>query len=150
MGGLPGAGEMGRQADGLLEAPQGLLPLAGIGGLDPGSLVQPGMRAAGVLMWDLAGAEAEGCQLGVQGLKGAAGPVVVGAVAVGVPGAGAPGQAVEGHPGVGVVAELEALQAVGRSGGPRAGPLGMESGCASPCQGRHPSAAAGAGPEPSC
>lgn len=99
MGGLPGAGEMGRRAGGLLEAPQGLLPLAGIGGLDPGSSVRPGMWAAGVLMWDLVGAEAEGCQLGVQGQKGAAGPVVAGAVAVGVPGAGVPGQAVEGHLG---------------------------------------------------
>lgn len=42
VGGLPGAGEMGRQAGGLLGVPQVLLPLGGIGGLDPGSVVGPG------------------------------------------------------------------------------------------------------------
>lgn len=42
VGGPPGAGEMGRQAGGLLGVPQVLLPLGGIGGLDPGSVVGPG------------------------------------------------------------------------------------------------------------
>lgn len=97
MEGLPGAGEMGKQAGGLLEVPQVLLPLAGIGGLDPGSVVGPGTQAAGVLMWDLVGAGAGGCQLGVQGLKGAAGPVGVGAAATEVPGVVGLGPAVEGH-----------------------------------------------------
>lgn len=96
MGGLPGAGEMGRQAGGLLEVPQVLLPLAGIGGLDPGS-VGPGTQAAGALMWDLVGAGAGGCQLGVQGPKGAAGPVEEGAAATEVPAVVGLGLAVEGH-----------------------------------------------------
>lgn len=97
MEGLPGAEETGRQVGGLQEAPPGLLPLAGIGGLDPGSSVRPGMPAAGALMWDLVGAGAEGCQLGVQGPKGAADPAGAGAAAVGVLGAGGPDLAVEGH-----------------------------------------------------
>lgn len=145
---LPVAGEMGRQVGGLLEVLQVLLPLAGIGGLDPGSVVGLETQAAGVLMWDLVGAGAGGCQLGVQGLKGAAGPVGVGAAATEVPGVGGLGPAGEGHPVVGVVAEQGAPQAAGRSGGPRAGPLGTQSGYGSPCQGRHP--AVGAGPGPSC
>lgn len=49
--------------------PQVLQPLAGIGGLDPGSSVWPGMQAAGALMWDLVDAGAGGCQQGVQGPK---------------------------------------------------------------------------------
>lgn len=97
MGGPPGAGEMGRRVGGLLEVPQVLLPLAGIGGLDPGSSVGPGTQAAGVLTWDLVGVGAGDCQPGVQGRKGAAGPAGVGAAARGVPGVGGPGQAVEGH-----------------------------------------------------
>lgn len=94
---LPVAGEMGRQVGGLLEVLQVLLPLAGIGGLDPGSVVGLETQAAGVLMWDLVGAGAGGCQLGVQGLKGAAGPVGVGAAATEVPGVGGLGPAGEGH-----------------------------------------------------
>lgn len=97
MGGPPGAGEMGRRVGGRLEVPQVLQPLAGIGGLDPGSAVWPGMQAAGALMWDLVDAGAGGCQLGVQGPKGAAGPVGSGAAATGVPGVGGPGPAVEGR-----------------------------------------------------
>lgn len=88
---------MGRQVGGRLEVPQVLQPLAGIGGLDPGSAVWPGMQAAGALMWDLVDAGAGGCQLGVQGPKGAAGPVGSGAAATGVPGVGGPGPAVEGR-----------------------------------------------------
>lgn len=158
MGGLPVAGEKGRQAGGLLEVPQ-VLPLAGIGGLDPGPVVGPGTQAVGPLMWDLVGAGAGGCQLGVQGPKGAAGPAGLGAAATGVPGVEGLSPAVEGHlrdreytcenqqvrggwgrwdgrgsgsrpltyPVVGVVAEQGAPQAAGRSGGPRAGPLGTES-----------------------
>lgn len=100
MGDQPGAGEMGKQVDELLEALLGLLPLAGTDGLDPGSVVQPELQAAGVPMWDLVGAVvAGGCQLGVQGLKGAAGPVEVDAAAMGGPGAGSLGRAVEGHLG---------------------------------------------------
>lgn len=97
MVGPPGAGEMGRQVGELLEVPQVLPPLAGIGGLDPGSAGWPGMQAAGALMWDLAGAGAGGCRLGVQGPKGAAGPAGSGAAAMGVPGVGGLGPAVEGH-----------------------------------------------------
>lgn len=97
MGGPPVAGEMGRQVGGLLEVPRVLLPPAGIGGLDPGSAVGPGTQAAGPLMWDSVGAGAGGCQLGVQGRKGAAGPAGVGAAATGVPGVGGLGLAVEGH-----------------------------------------------------
>lgn len=96
MGPPPDAVEMERLEDELLEVPQGLLPLAGTGGLDPGSLVWPEMRTAEVLLWDLVGAGAEGCQLGVQGQKDAAGPVEVDAAAVGVPGAEVLGLAVEG------------------------------------------------------
>lgn len=48
-------------------------------------------------MWDLVGVGAGGCQLGVQGLKGAAGPVGAGAAATEVPGVGGLGPAVEGH-----------------------------------------------------
>lgn len=150
---------MGRQVGGLLEVPRVLLPPAGIGGLEPGSVAGPGTQAAEALMWDLVGAGVGDCQLGVQGLKGAAGPVGAGAAATGVPGVGGLGLAVEGHlrdrksihvrggwrgvlgastvrglgswpltyPVVGVVAEQEALRAAGRSGGPRAGPLGTES-----------------------
>lgn len=99
MGGPPDAGERERRAGGLLEAPRGLPPLAGIGGLDPGSAALPGTRAAGALRWDLEGAGAGGCQLGVQGLKGAAGPAEAGAAAMGVPGAGGLGPAVEGRLG---------------------------------------------------
>lgn len=83
-------------AGGLLEVLQGLLPLAGTGGLDPGSLVWPERQTAEVLWWDLVGAEAEGCQLGVQGQKDVAGLVGVGAAAAGVPGAEVLGLAVEG------------------------------------------------------
>lgn len=97
MGGLPGAGERGRQVDGLLEVPRGLPPLAGIGGLDPGAAVWPGTQAAGALMWDSEGAGAGGCQLGVQGPKGAVGPAGSGAAATGVPGVGGLGPAVEGR-----------------------------------------------------
>lgn len=82
---------------GLLEVPQVLLPLAGIGGLDPGSVVGPGTQAAGAPMWDLVGAGAGDCQLGVQGPKGAVGPAGAGAAATGVPGVGGLGPAVEGH-----------------------------------------------------
>lgn len=49
-----------------------------------------------MLRWDLVGAEAEGCQLGVQGQKDVAGLVGVGAAAAGVPGAEVLGLAVEG------------------------------------------------------
>lgn len=100
-----------------------------------------------------------GCQLGVQGLKGAAGPAGAGAAATGGPGVGGLDLAVEGRlrdrekectgenkqeeggcwdgrdPGsvpltylvAEVVAEPGARRAAGKSGGPRAGPLGMES-----------------------
>lgn len=97
MGGLPGAGEKGRQVGGLQAVPRVLPPLAGIGGLDPGSAAGPGLQAAGALMWDLVGAGAGGCQLGVQGPKGAAVPAGLGAAATGVPGVGGLGPAVEGH-----------------------------------------------------
>lgn len=93
---LPDAVEMARLVGGLLEVPQGLLPLAWTGGLDLGSLVWPEMRTAEVLLWDLVGAGAVGCQLEVQGQKDAAGPVGLGAVAVEDPGAEVLGLAVEG------------------------------------------------------
>lgn len=141
---------MGRLVGALLEVLQGLLPLAATGGLDPGSLVWPERQTAEVLRWDLVGAEAKGCQLAVQGQKDVAGLVGVGAAAAGVPGAEVLGLAVEGLPGVGVVVEQEDLQAAGRSGGPRSGLLGMKTGCGSPCQGKHPAAAAEAEPESSC
>lgn len=96
MGPPPDAVEMGRLVGGWLEVLQGLLPLAGTGGLDPGSLVWPERRMAEVRLWDLVGAGAEGCQLGVQGQKDAAGPVGVGAAAVEVPDAEVLGLAVEG------------------------------------------------------
>lgn len=96
MGPPPDAVEMGRLAGGLLEVLQGLRPLAVTGGLDPGSLVWPERRTAEVLRWDLVGAEAEGCQLGVQDQKDVAGLVGVGAAAAGVPGAEVLGLAVEG------------------------------------------------------
>lgn len=87
---------MGRPAGGLLEAPQGLLPLAGTDALDPGSSVWPETRTAEMRLWDLVGAGAEGCQLGVRGQKDAAGPVGVDVAAVEVPGAEVLGLAVEG------------------------------------------------------
>lgn len=93
--------EMERPAGGLLEVPQGLLPLAVTGALDLGSPVWPETRTAEVRQWDLVGAGAEGCQLGVQGQKDAAGPVGVGAAAVEVPGAEVLGLAVEGLLGTG-------------------------------------------------
>lgn len=69
-----------------------------IGGLDPGSAVWPGMQAAGALMWDLVDAGAGGRQLGVQGPKGAAGPVVGSARLQRGPGVGGLGLAVGGPP----------------------------------------------------
>lgn len=119
---------MGRQVDELREVLQVLQRLGGIGGLDPGSLAGPELQAAGALMWDLVGAGAGDYQLEVQGLKGAADPAGSGAAATGVPGVGGQDLAVEGRPVVGVAAEQGALKTAGRSGGPRAGPLGTESG----------------------
>lgn len=120
MGVLPGAGEMGKQGGGLLEVPQGLLPPAGIGGLDPGSAVGSGTQAAGVLMWDLVGAGAGDCQLGVQGPKGAAGPVGVGVAATGVPGVAGLGPAVEGH-----LRDRKSTHVRGMGGGLVASPVGV-------------------------
>lgn len=96
MGAPPDAVEMGRQAGGWLEVPQGLLPLAGTGGLDPGSSVWPEAGTVEMRLWDLVGAGAEGYQLGVQAQKDAAGPVGVDAAAEEVPGAEVLGLAVEG------------------------------------------------------
>lgn len=70
-GSPPGAGEMGSGWAGSWRCPRSSSHWQDCG-LDPGSAVWPGMQAAGAPVWDVT-AGAGGCQLGVQGPKGAAG-----------------------------------------------------------------------------